>query len=463
MNNLWLANEIESLFQISLPNHWECVGVSIDTRTLIPGDLFIALEGDNGDGHSYLDLAAEKGAVAAIVQKNKIKKAPVNFSLINVSNTLEALQVLAVSARERCSAKRIAVTGSVGKTSTKEMLRLALSCQGLTHASVASYNNHWGVPLTLARMPRETKFGVFEVGMNHSGEITPLSQMIAPHVAVITHVAESHAAFFHSLDDIAEAKAEIFAGLSEGGVAVLNQDNSYFSKLSQAARLKGASKVIGFGKNNDADVRLVAVEKTLAGNNIKATVCGKTVSYTLEILGDHWILNSLAVLATINAIGADVNKAALSLKSMLPPSGRGKIYPIKFEKGNFTLIDESYNANPVSMVAAFNVLGQYKDHRKIAVIGDMRELGEISEARHLSLKDVLCQNNIDLVFCCGTYMQSLYETLPKSMQGGYTLHSHDLISSIIGEIENNDVVTVKGSLGTRMKPIVDALLALNQS
>jgi len=453
MSVLWSSQKADEMLGGVSTEPWVCSGISIDTRTLEQGDLFVALEGEAGDGHAFLQDAVQKGAAAAIVSQ------AVNISLpiLHVGDTLEALGKLGIAARERSPAYRIAVTGSVGKTSTKEMLKWVFKDQGLTHGSVASYNNHWGVPLTLARMPQETRFAIFEVGMNHAGEIRPLTQMIKPHMAIITPVVEAHTEFFNSVEDIARAKAEVFEGMRKGSVVILNCDNPHFELLSQLAQ-EHALSVYGFGESENADFRLFSWKGEADKSEVVADMKGEKITYTLPIPGIHWALNSLAVLGAVLLSGADVKKAAQSLATAEAPSGRGKRY-----KGDFTVIDESYNANPTSMRAALAVLGQSESGRKIAVLGDMREIGELSRVRHEELLESLLENKIDLVFCCGPYMAYLYERLPSVMKGGYVPTSLELIPLVLEAVEPGDVISVKASLGTRVKPIVEALLALQQN
>ena len=453
MTILWDSKTVDKIVEGISSEPWVCSGISIDTRILKKGDLFVALKGETGDGHAFLQDAAKMGAAAALVSEGVDSHLPV----IRVTETLQALEKLGVAAREKSSSKRIAVTGSVGKTSTKDMLKWVFKDQGITHGSVASYNNHWGVPLTLARMAQETQFAIFEVGMNHAGEIRPLSHMIKPHIAIITSVVEAHAEFFNSVEDIARAKAEIFEGMAKGGIVLLNQDNPHFKLLSQIAH-EHALTVYGFGSSEYADFRLLSWEGEAEKSKVTAEIGGEKIFYSLPVPGIHWVLNSLAVLGAAYVSGADVKKAAQSIASVEAPSGRGKRY-----KGEFTLIDESYNANPTSIRAALAVLGQSGGKRKIAVIGDMREMGDLSRMRHEELLEPLIENKIDLVYCCGPYMAYLYERLPKHMKGAYAPTSLELIPFVLEVVEPGDMISVKASLGTRAKPIVEALLALQQS
>jgi len=448
MTVLWDSKTVDDILEASSSAPWTCSGISIDSRTLEEGDLFVALKGENGDGHAFLQDALRKGAGALLVSQEAEEAMP----MMCVPDTLKALEKLGVAARDRSHALRIAVTGSVGKTSIKDALKTVFKDQGLTHGSVSSYNNHWGVPLTLTRMPEITQFAIFEVGMNHSGEIRPLSHMIHPHIAIVTTVAEAHAEFFETIEDIARAKAEIFEGMSKGGLVILNQDNPYFELLSSIAQDHGLT-VYGFGQSEKADFRLLSWEGTLHNSKVVAVIGEKEFSYELPLPGMHWVLNSLAILGAVHLAQANMENAIASLSHIEAPQGRGKHYD-----GPFAVIDESYNANPISMRAALAVLGQAKKSRKIAVIGDMREMGDRARAHHEELLHPLLENGIDVVFCCGPLMAHLYERLPHEMRGGYAPTSLELIPLVLKRVNPGDMISVKASLGARVKPIVEALL-----
>jgi len=448
MTILWNSNTVDQITGGMSTAPWSCGGISIDTRTLEKGDLFVALKGETGDGHAFLADAASRGAAAALVSQDRETSLP----LLRVQDTLKALEKIGIAARERSKAIRLAVTGSVGKTSTKEMLKWVFKDQGQTHGNVSSYNNHWGVPLTLARMPQETQFGVFEIGMNHPGEIRPLTRMIKPDIALITTVVEAHVASFKSVEEIARAKAEIFEGMGTGGKAVLNRDNPHFDLLAKIAKEQGVA-VFGFGKDERADFRLLSYEGEAEKGSVVVEIGGEKISYTLPVPGIHWGYNSTAVLGAAYLAGADVRKAATSLATIAPPPGRGTRH-----KGIFTVLDESYNANPTSMRAALAVLGKSEGKRKIAVIGDMREMGEVARQRHEELLEPLLENGVDLVYCCGPNMAYLFERLPQKMRGGYASTSLDLLPLAVKAVEPGDVVSVKASHGTHVKPIVEALL-----
>lgn len=448
MTALWNSNTVDEIIESISSKPWTCSGISIDSRTLNKGDLFVPLTGENGNGHAFLQDAVQKGASAALVSE----EVEIPLPTVPVVDTLKALELLGVAARERSDAFRIAVTGSVGKTSTKDALKTVFKDQGLTHGSVASYNNQWGVPLTLARMPQETQFGIFEVGMNHAGEIRPLSHMIKPHMAIITTVEEAHTEFFKSTADIARAKAEIFEGMEKGGLVLLNHDNPHFDLLFTMAHERDL-KSYGFGQSEQADFRLLSWESTADKSQVVADIGGKKYSYVLPLPGMHWIINSLAVLGAAYLAGANMAKVIESLAHIEAPQGRGKRYP-----GTFTVIDESYNANPASMRAALAVLGGNSQGRKIAVLGDMRELGGQARAHHEDLLTPLLENNIDVVFCCGPLMAHLHERLPHPMRGGHAPTSLDLIPLVLKGLKAGDTISVKASLGTAVKPIVEALL-----
>jgi UDP-N-acetylmuramoyl-tripeptide--D-alanyl-D-alanine ligase len=435
-------------------------GVSIDTRTLEPGELFVAISGVNNDGHDYVAAAFAKGAFAAVVDEAHAGALAHLGPLYVVRDVLPALERLGVAARARTRARVVAVTGSVGKTSTKEALRLALTQGGAVHASVASYNNHWGVPLTLARMPKATRFGVFEIGMNHADEITPLSRMVRPHVAIITTVAAVHIENFANVEAIADAKAEIFEGLEPGGVAILQRDNPHFERLRARAKASPAGLVVGFGEDENADARLLGVRLEADHSIVDAQVCGRRLSYRLGAPGRHLAINSLAVLLAAKALGVDLDAAAGALAFFTAQPGRGERLTLAAEGGAYTLLDESYNANPASMRAAFELAGALplpSGGRRIAVLGDMLELGPQAGAMHAGLADDLSANHIDLVFAAGPLMKFLYDALPASMRGDWR-ESPSLLEPIVARsVKAGDIVVVKGSNGSRMSAIVGAL------
>jgi UDP-N-acetylmuramoyl-tripeptide--D-alanyl-D-alanine ligase len=435
-------------------------GISIDSRTIAPGDAYFAIKGDIHDGHDFVAAALKAGAALAVVETAQRDKFAADAPLLVVDDVLVGLVDLARASRTRSSAQVIAVTGSVGKTSTKEALRGVLGAQGETHASAASFNNHWGVPLSLARCPSTARFAVFEIGMNHAGEIEPLVKLVRPHVAIITTVEPVHLEFFSGIEAIADAKAEIFLGLEPGGAAVLNRDNAQFARLSKSAKKAKVARIVSFGADADADARLLELSLHADRSAVHADILGHDITYKLGIPGRHIAINSLAVLAAAELAGADLAHAALSLSQVQPAAGRGVRRALEIGAGEATLIDESYNANPASMAAALNVLGHAAvgpQGRRIAVLGDMLELGPAGGELHRGLVESVNANGVDLVFCCGPMMRHLWDALSSGKRGGYAESSAALESQVVGAIRGGDVIMVKGSLGSRMKLIVTAL------
>ena len=440
-------------------------GVSIDTRTLAPGDVYFAIRGDVHDGHVFVGEAFRRGAAAAVIDETHAGDVHAgelagSGPLIVVPDVLRGLENAARAARARASADFVAVTGSVGKTSTKEALRLALGSQGKVHASAASYNNHWGVPLSLARMPATCDFGVFEIGMSASGEIVPLTEMVRPDVAIVTTVAPVHLEFFPSIAAIADAKGEVFLGLEPGGIAVINRDIGEFARLKAHAMASPAGRIITFGEHDEADVRARRIVSQADCTVVDAMVFGMPVVYRIGSPGRHIALNSLGVLATVKALGGDLALAALALSDLAPPVGRGERTRLNVAGGDVLLIDESYNANPASMRAAIEALGQSNigfRGRRIAVLADMLELGAESERLHGALAETLEENAVDVVFAAGPAMKSLWHRLPMTMRGSYASNPADLEATVTAALRAGDVVMIKGSNGTRISRLVTAL------
>ncbi len=457
---LWTAADTRAATGGALRGEdWAATGLSIDSRNVAAGDLFIALAGPNHDGHNFVAAALAAGAAAALVHRLPTGLAE-DAPLLVVDDTFAALEALGRAGRARSTARVAGVTGSVGKTGTKEMLALALADQGATHASAGSFNNHWGVPLSLARMPADSRFAVFELGMNHPGEITPLARMVRPHVAVITSVEAVHTAFFSGTAEIADAKAEIFLGIEPGGVAVLPRDNPHFHRLAAAAGAAGIATIQSFGRHIESDARLLDCGTDPASTAVLALVHDHAIAYRLGVAGLHWAVNSLAVLLTVEALGGDVERAAAALKAMVPPKGRGERRTVAIGGGSFELIDESYNASPVSMRAAIATLAAAKPAkgaRRIAVLGDMLELGEQAEASHAGLADVVATWGIDLVFTAGPLMQALHDRLAPGRRGGHAADSTAVAPLVREAVRPGDVVMVKGSAGSRMGRVVKTL------
>ncbi|MDP6566346.1 MAG: UDP-N-acetylmuramoylalanyl-D-glutamyl-2,6-diaminopimelate--D-alanyl-D-alanine ligase [Alphaproteobacteria bacterium] len=438
---------------------WRASGVSIDSRSVGPGDLFVAIEGPNFDGHVFVAEALAKGAAAAMVARRPDGLEP-GAPLLEVADTLAGLEALGRAARQRCDARIVAVTGSVGKTGTKEALRMALARDGATHASEGNLNNHWGAPLSLARMPADSRYGVFELGMSDAGEIEPLSRMVRPHVAIITNVEPVHLEFFASVAAIADAKAEIFLGLEPGGIAILNHDNQHYTRLRQMAEAVGAARIISFGSHEAAAARLIGLAEHPTCNCISADIDGQAVTYKVGAPGRHWAINSLAVLAAVRAVGGDLGLAALAMAEIAPAKGRGRRHLVELPDGILQLIDESYNASPIATRAAIEMLGASQPGpggRRIAVLGDMLELGDAAPDLHAGLAEHLQAARVDQVFVCGANMKHLRAALPRHMRAAREEGAEELLPRVLAAVRPGDVVLVKGSLGMAMAPIVEAL------
>ncbi|HQN50170.1 MAG TPA: UDP-N-acetylmuramoyl-tripeptide--D-alanyl-D-alanine ligase [Phenylobacterium sp.] len=453
---LWTAAEIAAATGGTVRGDFAAGGVSIDTRSIEPGDLFVALAGVR-DGHEFVAQALAAGASGALVSQ------AVDGPGVLVADTFKALEALGEAARVRApQARRGAVTGSVGKTSVTQAIRAGLERAGRSHSSVKSYNNHIGVPLTLARMPRDTERAVFEIGMNHADEITPLSQMVRPHAVAITTVGPVHVENFPDGEiGVARAKAEIFAGLEPGGIAVLNADNAWFEFLKDEAHKAGAH-VRSFGRAEACDAQLVDFEPYPGGARVKARLHGKALDFTLLQSGFHWGPNSMAVLLMLEALDVTLDDSLASLGGFHPLEGRGAEREIAIAGGAFTLVDESYNANPVSMQAAIATLGaRATKGRRIVALTDMLELGADSPRYHAELAEPLAAAAIDRVYCAGPYMKSLWDALPSTRRGGYADTAAELAPQVARDVEPGDLVMVKGSNGSKAGAVTAALKALD--
>jgi len=466
---LWEREALVSTTGGTASGRWAGVkGVSIDTRTIRKGDLFVALS-DTRDGHDFVGAALEKGAGAALVSRIPEGVAP-DAPLLTVPDPLAALEAIGIASRARAiDATVVAITGSAGKTSTKDALASVLAPQDATHASVKSYNNHWGVPLTLARMPQETRFGIFEIGMNHGGEISPLTRMVRPDIAIVTNVLPVHLGNFDSESGIAAAKAEIMEGVAPGGRVLLNRDNPWFELLATKARALGLT-IVPFGEAPEASARLLKLSQQTASASAEADILGERVLFKLGTAGRHQAINALAVLAAAKLAGADLALCALALGRWKPGDGRGARRRIRLDPidpaSAFLLIDESYNANPASVVAALETLGLARPAsttptgrpgRRIAVIGDMLELGGDADRLHAEIATAPPVDAVDLVFACGPHSKTLYDALPKARRGEWAPDSGALAPIVKAEMRAGDVVMVKGSLGSAMARIVEAL------
>ena len=443
-------------------------GFSIDTRTLAAGEVFVALI-DQRDGHAFVTAAFARGASAALVSSSYVR-CPGDGALIRVADPLDGLRSIAAAARARLSpqARVIAVTGSAGKTGTTAMLKACLTPQGATHAPEKSFNNHWGVPLTLARMPAATTFAVIEIGMNHAGEIRPLTKLVRPHIAVVTNVLPVHVGNFAEGEiGVAQAKAEIFEGLEPHGEAILPRDSLHYEVLEAAARQVGA-RITTFGVSRAADVHPASID--LRADSSEVTLSSGE-SWRVGTPGQHIAVNSLGVAAVLSLVGAlasppfGMTEALEGLAGVQPSAGRGardsyRVHRADSSPADIVLIDESYNANPASMRAALGVLGctpPAHGGRRVAVLGDMRELGDLGPALHAALAEPIAAHAIDLVFACGPLMRRLFDALPPNTRGAWTETSTGLVSVMLQELRSGDVVMVKGSLGTNMAPLIEAI------
>ncbi len=458
---LWTGEEVRKATGGRIAGAFSAAGgASIDTRTVKAGDLFFAITGESRDGHDFVRDALSKGAAAAVVAEDRAAEFADAGPLIVVDDVLAAMGRLGAAARARSRARIVAITGSVGKTGTKEAMRLALARLGETHASVASYNNQWGVPLTLARMPRDSAFGIFEIGMNHAGEIVPLAAMVRPHVAVVTTIEPVHIEYFRSIWGIVDAKGEIFSGLAPGGAAVIGRDGPYFERLRAHAQASPAGRIVTFGEGEAADVRAERIVLKPDLSVVEARIFGKTVAYRIGTPGRHVALNSLAVLAAASALGCDVAAVASALSDLKPPVGRGERTILDLGRAQALLIDESYNANPASVRAALATLAAVElpsGARRIVVLGDMRELGDEAAALHRDLAAPIEAAKVDLVFTAGDLMQNLVSVLPPSRRAAHAQDAAGLVDAVAAALAPGDAIMIKGSNSMRMAQIVAAL------
>lgn len=438
-------------------------GISIDTRSLKEGEAFFAVKGDQFDGHDFATSAMAAGAALLVVAERRLASfGNMKVPMIVVEDVLEALIKLGIAARERSSAQIIAVTGSVGKTTTKEALRLALAPSGKVHASVASFNNHWGVPLTLARMPSDTDYGVFEIGMNHPDEIRPLVKMVKPHVALLTLIGPAHLGQFANQEEIAVAKAEIFEGIVPGGYALLNRDDKRYRQLEGLAKAAGIEHILSYGENARADYQLRDVKLLPDSSSIVIRYGKEELAIKIGAAGRHIVQNILGVLGAVHLVGADMAKAAIAMASFAAEEGRGARYALQHPEGIFTLIDESYNANPTSMRAALTVLHQTEpqEHgRRIAVLGDMLELGRQSGKLHADLARPIVDAGVNIMFIGGTEMAVLKLALPGDIQIEYSKGVDGLMPLVLKTVRPGDVIMVKSSKSIAFSRIVKALIA----
>jgi UDP-N-acetylmuramoyl-tripeptide--D-alanyl-D-alanine ligase len=465
--SLWNAAQAVAATGGVAQGDWQAGGVSIDTRSLQPGDLFVALQAAR-DGHDFVAQALENGAAAALVSRQPNDVAA-DAPLLIVEDVHHALVALGRAARARCGARVVAVTGSVGKTSTKEMLRSVFTAQGRTHASVASYNNHWGVPLSLARMPSDTDFAVFEIGMSQPGEIAPLARLVRPHIAIITTVAEAHLEAFDDLAGIAREKSSVFEGLEPTGCAIFHGDLATSPLLRAAAEIH-AQRVTSFGTSPSVSYRLKTIEVKDAVTCAVTTHASQECQFKLATVGRHFAENALAVLATCDWLGLSHDATVDGLANWTAVLGRGRLETLSLDKTNpdktVVLIDEAYNANPTSLWAALEVLVAIEPSgqgQRIAYLGDMKELGPKSAGMHAQIADHPAVAGIARIHAVGALMQNLYQALPTEKQGRWTATSGEMVEGIMVDLQAGDVVLVKGSLSVCMGRVVDAIVDLRHA
>lgn len=451
-HQLWTSAEIAAATGGTASADFAVSGVAFDSREVGPGDLFLALKGESTDGHRFLDQAFAQGAAGAVVSD------ATEHPSVRVADTTAALNALGAASRARASASIIGVTGSVGKTGTKEALFAALDRmdRGCAHRSVKSYNNHTGVPLSLARMPQGTRYGVFEMGMNHAGELAQLTRLVRPHVAIVTAIAPAHLGFFDSVEGIADAKGEIFQGLEPGGTAIVPFDSPYRDRLLAAAR-PYAAKIVTFGLGEGADVRAVETMRARSGGTfVMARLGNRELSFTLSQPGDHWVSNAMAILAAVDAVGGDLEVAGLALAELGGLAGRGARMTVPVGDGSALVIDESYNANPSSMRATLKVLAA-EAGRRIAVLGEMRELGGHSDALHAELAGPIAQAGVSRAILVGEAMAPLAAALEGRLDFVHVADAAAAKAELESTLAPGDAVLIKGSNGVRLATIVAAL------
>lgn len=452
MSALWTSDDIAAAVGGEVNGAFAAIGVAFDSREVGSGDLFIALKGEATDGHKFVEGAFGNGAAGAIVSED------CDHPHIRVPDTVAALDALGIASRARTKAKIIGVTGSVGKTSAKEALFAALdrSAEGRTHRSVKSYNNHTGVPLSLARMPAASRYGVFEMGMNHAGELSALTRLVRPHVAIVTAIAPAHIEFFDGIEGIVAAKGEIFEGLEPDGTALIPFDSPHRDRLIAAARPHAAT-IWTFGLGEGADIRAVEVSRDITGTLVSALLPGGELTFTIGLPGDHWVSNALAVIGAVEAVGGDLAAAGLAFAEMAGLPGRGARSAIPLDDGEALLIDESYNANPVSMAAALKTLGDEPAQRRIAILGAMGELGDDAATYHAQLAGPISDAGVDMAVLVGAPMKVLADTLGNAIELVHVPDAASALASLKGEIRAGDAVLVKGSNYLGLARVVEAL------
>jgi UDP-N-acetylmuramoyl-tripeptide--D-alanyl-D-alanine ligase len=454
MSALWTSNEIAQATGGTVHGGFEANGVAFDSREITQGDLFVAMKGELTDGHRFLEKAFGLGAAGVIVSQETA------HPHVRVADTTEALNALGGASRARSQARICGVTGSVGKTGTKEALHAALarSAPGRAHRSVKSYNNHTGVPLSLARMPREARYGVFEMGMNHAGELAALTRLVRPHVAIVTAIAPAHREFFASEEEIADAKGEIFEGLEPGGTAIVPFDSPHRDRLIEAAE-PYADQILTFGLGEGADIWAREVIGAPGGGTLVSAVLAEAeLTYTISQPGEHWVSNSLAVLGAVEALGGDIAQAGLALADMPGLKGRGERHMVHADGGEALLIDESYNANPASMRATLKTLAEQKVRgRRIAVLGSMRELGAGSDDFHAALAEPIEAARIDYAILVGEEMEALAKALGQRVEMTHVPNAASALEPLRAAVRPGDAILVKGSNSIGLAALVEAM------
>lgn len=456
---LWTGDELNTIFNSSLPSNLEIQGVNIDSRQVKAGDLFIAIHGVSQDGHQFTSKACENGAAVVLVDH---EISGLSCPQIIVPDTLVALQQMAVFSRSRSLSTVIAITGSVGKTSTKEMLAFCLAGFGDVSFSEASFNNHWGVPLSLARLPRDAKFSIFEIGMNNPGEIAPLVSIVRPHISLITTIAPAHIGNMGNMLSIVREKASIYSGIVSDGIAIVPADTEYFDFLLSEVGELACKQVISFGTSEIADVRLIDYIPMEQGAKVKVSTAQEEIVFSFPLRGKHLAVNSLIIIGLATALNLDLDRLKKLLEKVPEIKNRGKVYNITINHKNITLIDDAYNANLTSMKAGIDVLAGYpiaNKGRKIAVIGEMLELGEFANSHHEEIAQYLNSHSIDKIYAVGGQaMRHGFMALQTEKQGIFVETAMELFTSLLADLQTNDVILVKGSKGSKVSLIVDGLL-----
>ncbi len=457
---LWNSNDLSRVLNVNILGNWKCNKIEIDSRKVKPGCLFLALKGKNLDGHDFIKDAINNGAVGVVINKKKIFKTNDNL-IISVDDVYKSMLLLAEDARNQVTEFKdsaiIAITGSSGKTSTKEMLYSSLSQVSDSYANPESYNNHVGVPYSLLNMPRKTRYGIFEIGMNHANEIRPLSKLVKPNIVIITNITEAHIGNFKSLYDIVKAKSEIFEGLARSGYVIINRDFKSYDKTIKLAKKNGVKNIISYGRHKKSDINLISISALSRGQRIEAKAFGKKYIYKINFEGSHQAINSLSILGTLLVLKQDMRACLKSMFSSFLPNGRGNKYIFSSNKSNLVLIDDTYNANPSSVIASIKMLNEIANKkRKVMILGEMRELGNYSNSLHLSLTKYLIEAKMGLLILVGNKTKGLYNKLKMKMECVWVKNSEDLIANnFIELILPGDFMIVKGSRSMSMETLVD--------